>query len=170
VWRYRAGGWTQLPTPWPSTRVTFANNTQPPPDSGPLLPIVVARPADCQVLFLGQNPARAATFTVSPQTYTGGWDLSGSGQPSGCVVDPAATPVTAPVGTTGGATPAAAVATSALPSTGAGSPTTTATMARTGRESGRLAAIGAISILLGLLAIAVTRRSAPVYSGSTGSR
>jgi hypothetical protein len=43
-------------------------------------------------------------------------------------------------------------------------------MARTGRESGRLAAIGAISILLGLLAIAVTRRSAPVYSGSTGSR
>ncbi len=171
VWRYQAGAWSQLPTPWPSSAVSFTNGGQPPTDSGPLLPVVASRPVDCQIVFVGENPVQDPGFSVAPQTYAGGWDLSGRGQPSVCEADPATTPTSTPVGAT--ATPASVSGTGALPATGAGSPATTATMARTGRSSTRLAGIGALAVLLGLAAIAMAREPggrSPSYSGSTGSR
>ncbi len=153
VWRYTDGGWTELPTPWPSTTVAFSDGDPPPSGQGPLIGLVAARPADCQILFLGEDPVRDPDFDVHPDSASGGWDLDASGQPAGCVVDPAGTPVTAavdPAGTTTGAP-------GALPATGAGASGTTASMARTGRSSEPLAVSGLAAILLGSMGVVVGR-------------
>ncbi|HEY3723903.1 MAG TPA: kelch repeat-containing protein [Acidimicrobiia bacterium] len=167
VWRYTDGAWTKLPTPWPSTTVAFSDGAPPPSGQGPLIAVVAARPADCQILFLGQDPVRNPDFNVTPLTASGGWDADASGQPEGCVADPAGTPVT-PV--TAPASPAAATtgAPSALPATGAGSSGTTASMARTGRSSERLALAGLVAVLLGSIGVVVGRkRRAPLGRGVT---
>ena len=166
VWRYTAGTWTKLPTPWPSTPVAFTDGDPPPSGSGPLIAVVAARPADCQILFLGQDPVRNPDFNVTPLTAAGGWDLNASRQPAGCVVDPAGSPVTPvtaavnPTDATGGP--------SALPATGAGASGATASVARTGGSSGPLAVGGLVAIVLGSIGVIVGRsRRGPVERGAT---
>ena len=56
AWIWRAGAWTQLATPWPATPVTFTDSDEPANGSGPLLALLAARPTQCQVLVVGQNP------------------------------------------------------------------------------------------------------------------
>ena len=144
--------------------MTFAGNGQPPVGSGPLLPLAVAQPGRCQVLVVGMNPVTDPQFDLAPQTFSGGWDLTGGGQPSSCTAEPAATPVTAPVPDTTSPVPVAPLkATSATTPTG---------MARTGRNSDRLAVIGLLAIAVGLGAVVGARRIRPPSSAAapTGSR
>lgn len=153
AWFWRDGGWTQLSTPWPATTVTFTDDDQPAVGSGPLVPVLAAQPSRCEVLFVGQNPVLDADFAVAPQTYSGGWDLDGTGQPTGCRTEPAATPATDPVPETVAAVPAA---TTPVHESVAAAPSSAA-MARTGRGSDRLAVIGLLAIVIGLGAVACAR-------------
>jgi hypothetical protein len=141
AWIWRAGAWTQLATPWPETPVTFTDAEQPANGSGPLLALVAARPTQCQVLLVGQDPVSSgAEFALEPQTFSGGWDLASAGVPSSCTTSPAGIPATGP---------------SAAP-VGETSPTTVQ-IARTGRGSDRLAVIGAVSVLAGAMAVGWSR-------------
>jgi hypothetical protein len=149
AWMWRSGSWTQLPTPWDDTPVSWIGDAQPAPGTGPLIALLAGRPASCQVLMVGQNPTGSgATFSLQPQTYTAGWDLDASGAPSGCTADPAG-PAGSPTDPPGQG--ADAPASSPLPATdGTGS---TGSIARTGATSDRLALVGAASVLLGLVAV-----------------
>ena len=146
VWLFRAGIWSQVTTPWDATPVTFTGSGGPPDGSGPLIPFVAARPADCQVVMVGQNPVSSGGFALQPQTFAGGWALSGGAAPDGCAAAPAgvpATPATAP------AAPAA------LPETGSGAPTSQ--IARTGQMSDLLALVGGLAVLVGGIAVVGAR-------------
>ena len=149
AWFWQAGTWTELTTPWPATPVTFTEDG-PPVGSGPLLPLLAAQPSQCQVLFVGENPVAGSSIGVVPQTFSAGWDLSGTGAPPGCtappVVTPGGTPVEEPT-----AVPVAS------PADAAATPASNGTIARTGRGSDRLAVIGALAVILGLGAIVSTR-------------
>ena len=146
AWIWRAGTWTQLATPWPATPVTFTDSDQPASGSGPLLSLLAARPTQCQVLVVGQNPvSNGAEFALEPQTFSGGWDLSSTGTPSACTAPPVEIPAAVPESAS---VPTAAPGNAASPS---------AQVARTGRGSDRLAIIGALSVLAGAVAIRWSR-------------
>jgi hypothetical protein len=134
--------------------VAFADGGDPPAGSGPLLPFVVAQPARCQLLFVGLNPVTDPSFDVTPQTYSGGWDLGGDGSPGGCSVYPAAAPDPAPVPETV-AVPVTAPVAATTPAPVAASGGTG--LARTGRASDRWAVLGALAIVVGLGAIVGAR-------------
>jgi hypothetical protein len=148
AWFWHAGTWTQLTTPWPSASVTFTDGDPPPAGSGPLLSLAAPQPSACQVLVLGQDPVYSPGFSLAPMTYSAGWDLSGTGQPPGCTEAPAGTPGAPPVEQPSAAPVAATADASAAPTGG---------MARTGRGSDRLAMIGGIAIVVGLVAMAGSR-------------
>ena len=155
TWLFRAGAWSELSTPWSSSQVDFTDSDNPPAGSGPLLPFVVARPLDCQILFVGENPIENPDFGVSPQTYTGGWDLAGNGEPAGCTVDPVAAAASTPVGDVT-ATPVSDPG-GASPSAAGDAPAAAPSMARTGATSGPLAAVGLLAVAFGLAAIRAGR-------------
>jgi hypothetical protein len=151
AWMWQAGAWTQLPTPWSATPVSWVDGSQPPAGSGPLIPLLAARPASCQVLMVAQNPeGTPEDFSLLAQTFAGGWDLDASGAPSGCTVDANGGATDPPAGS-GPAAPAS----SPLPATGATSGT--GSIARTGTTSDLLAPIGAAAVLLGLGAMRAGR-------------
>ncbi len=147
AWFWRDGTWTQLTTPWPATAVTFSDEGPPGAGTGPLLALAAAQPSQCTVLFLGQNPGYAPDFGVEPQTYTAGWDLTGTGQSPGCTVETADTPG----GTTAAEPAAVPVASEAVGVTGT-SPAS-GTIARTGAFTDRLAVTGVLAIVVGLAAV-----------------
>jgi hypothetical protein len=156
VWMFRAGTWTQLPTPWDDAEVSWTEGEQQPPTgSGPLIPLLAGRTASCQVLMFGQNPVdRGADFALDPQTYSGGWDLNASGAPSGCTAEPEGDPGGSPTDPNAGPGEAAPASTP-LPATGGTG--STGSIARTGATSDVLALVGAGSVLLGLAALLAGR-------------
>lgn len=145
VWFWRADAWTQLATPWPDASVAFTDGDPPPEGSGPLLGLVTAQPSECQVLFLGQDPTYNPDFDVAPQTFSGGWDLTGTVQAPGCTAQPAETPGGTPIEEPS-AVPVASPTDVAASGSGSGS----GSMARTGQGSDRLAAIGFLAVVIGL--------------------
>jgi hypothetical protein len=156
AWFWHAETWTQLATPWPDTPTEFTDGGEPPLGSGPLLMLAAPQPSQCQVLLLGVDPVFTTDFGLEPQTYAAGWDLTGTGQPPGCVANPAATPGSVPVDDASGVPVAAPTdATAAEDSTASPS-----AIARTGRGSDRLAVIGGLAVVAGLGAIFGSRRAA----------
>ncbi|MCZ7525965.1 MAG: hypothetical protein M5U14_06000 [Acidimicrobiia bacterium] len=78
-WLFRDGSWAQLPTPWPSTPLTFEDG---PPDgsTGLMLPRLAGLATTCQVVLLGLDLGAMG----EPATRLGGWDVDGDGVPGGC--------------------------------------------------------------------------------------
>ena len=133
AWFWHDDSWQQLAQPWPTTPVTFTDPAPPPVGTGPALGMLATEPATCAVVYQADHVTaiNGNNVTVASRTYTGGWDLTGNGSPTGCD-PPAAVTTSVPQSTTTTTarivSPRTTIAKPTLPNTG----TTTAALTITG--------------------------------------
>ncbi len=106
AWFFDGAGWTRLDPPWNAAQVSWTNGGSPPAGPAPLIGTMAAKPALCQVVYLGESVAASA----NQPTLRGNTIVIGRPEP-GCrpaVATPVVLPVSNPVGAAPATDPVAA--------------------------------------------------------------